>query len=460
MEKVYNAVRDLTAYGLAANLIEKEDVIYTVNSLLGALGIEDYPGNKAEIIRCAEEADPAQIADGTLLEGILEVILDYAAGKDMVDGSSVVMRDLFDTKIMGILTPRPSQVIAKFRKLYEDSPLAATDWYYRFSQNTDYIRRYRIARDRRWKSETPYGDLDIPITIQNGPWGFQYSPYVYYNEHCIVFNSLHIPMAINHNTFCKLFDFVKAFPHYFLGSNADLPIVGGSILSHDHFQGGHYDFAMAKAPVERTFTVDGFEDVGSGIVKWPMSCIRLSGPDTDRLIALADHILEVWRGYTDADAFIFANTEDTPHNTITPIARKRGDHYELDLVLRNNITTEEHPLGVYHPHAELHHIKKENIGLIEVMGMAILPARLLEEMDALSKAILAGSNLREDSMLEKHADWAEEFVSRYDQIDASNVDGIIRDEIGKVFAKVLEDAGVYKRTPQGQEAFDRFISAL
>ena len=316
MEKVYNAVRDLTAYGLAANLIEKEDVIYTVNSLLGALGIEDYPGNKAEIIRCAEEADPAQIADGTLLEGILEVILDYAAGKDMVDGSSVVMRDLFDTKIMGILTPRPSQVIAKFRKLYEDSPLAATDWYYRFSQNTDYIRRYRIARDRRWKSETPYGDLDItinlskpekdpkaiaaarnaaqssypkcqlcvenegyfgrvnhparenhriiPITIQNGPWGFQYSPYVYYNEHCIVFNSLHIPMAINHNTFCKLFDFVKAFPHYFLGSNADLPIVGGSILSHDHFQGGHYDFAMAKAPVERTFTVDGFEDVGSG----------------------------------------------------------------------------------------------------------------------------------------------------------------------------------------------------
>lgn len=512
MEKVYNAVRDLTAYGLAANLIEKEDVIYTVNSLLGALGIEDYPGNKAEIIRCAEEADPAQIQDGTLLEGILEVILDYAAGKDMVDGSSVVMRDLFDTKIMGILTPRPSQVIAKFRKLYEDSPLAATDWYYRFSQNTDYIRRYRIARDRRWKSETPYGDLDItinlskpekdpkaiaaarnaaqssypkcqlcvenegyfgrvnhparenhriiPITIQNGPWGFQYSPYVYYNEHCIVFNSLHIPMAINHNTFCKLFDFVKAFPHYFLGSNADLPIVGGSILSHDHFQGGHYDFAMAKAPVERTFTVDGFENVGSGIVKWPMSCIRLSGPDTDRLIALADHILEVWRGYTDADAFIFANTEDTPHNTITPIARKRGDHYELDLVLRNNITTEEHPLGVYHPHAELHHIKKENIGLIEVMGMAILPARLLEEMDALSKAILAGSNLREDPMLEKHADWAEEFVSRYDQIDASNVDGIIRDEIGKVFAKVLEDAGVYKRTPQGQEAFDRFISAL
>ena len=300
----------------------------------------------------------------------------------------------------------------------------------------------------------------IPITIQNNPWGFQYSPYVYYNEHCIVFNSQHIPMAINHNTFCKLFDFIKAFPHYFLGSNADLPIVGGSILSHDHFQGGHYEFAMAKAPVERTFTVEGFEDVKSGVVKWPMSCIRLSGPDSDRLIALADHILAAWRGYTDEDAFIYAFTDDTPHNTITPIARKRGDHFELDLVLRNNITTDEHPLGVYHPHAELHHIKKENIGLIEVMGMAILPARLLTEMQDLEKAILAGDDLRKDPALEKHADWAEAFMKQYDDINEDNISEIIRLEMGKVFARVLEDAGVYKRTPEGQAAFDRFIATL
>lgn len=512
MDKIYNAVSDLTKYALATGLIEKEDVIYTVNSLLGALGIDDYPGTRDEILEGAASLDEAKIKDGTLLEGILDVILDYAAQKGLLDGSSVVMRDLFDTKIMGILTPRPSDVIAKFRAVYDEDPVKATDWYYNFSQNTDYIRRYRIARDRRWKAETEYGELDItinlskpekdpkaiaaarnaaqssypkcqlcienegyygrvnhparenhriiPITIQNGPWGFQYSPYVYYNEHCIVFNSLHIPMAINHNTFCKLFDFIKAFPHYFLGSNADLPIVGGSILSHDHFQGGHYEFAMAKAPVEREFTVPGFEDIRSGVVKWPMSCIRLSGPNTERLIALADHILAAWRSYTDEDAFIYAFTDDTPHNTITPIARKRGDHYELDLVLRNNITTDEHPLGVYHPHAELHHIKKENIGLIEVMGMAILPARLLTEMSDLEKAILNGDDLRADPALEKHADWAEEFVKRYDVISGENIDDIVRLEIGKVFAKVLEDAGVYKRTPEGQQAFDRFIATL
>ena len=512
MEKIYGAVRDLTKYALATELIAEEDVIYTVNSLLGALGIDDYPGDRTEIIEGAKELDHEKIADGTLLEGILAVILDYAAGKGMIDGASVVMRDLFDTKIMGILTPRPSEVIAKFRGIYNEDPVRATDWYYDFSRNTDYIRRYRIARDRRWKAQTEYGELDItinlskpekdpkaiaaarnaaqssypkcqlcienegyygrvnhparenhriiPITIQGNPWGFQYSPYVYYNEHCIVFNSRHIPMAINHDTFCKLFDFIKAFPHYFLGSNADLPIVGGSILSHDHFQGGHYDFAMANAPVERSFTVKGFEDISSGIVKWPMSCIRLSGPDTDRIIALADHILEAWRGYTDEDAFIYAFTEDTPHNTITPIARKRGGLFELDLVLRNNITTEENPLGVYHPHAELHHIKKENIGLIEVMGMAILPARLLGEMEDLKKAILEGGDFRANPALEKHADWAEEFMSRYEKIDESNIDGIIQKEIGDVFRRVLEDAGVYKRTPEGQKAFDRFVESL
>ena len=502
MDTIYNAVRDLTGYALRTGLIEKEDVIYTANSLIGALGIDDFPYTAKEIEACAESLPEEGIKDGKLLEEILGAILDHAAGKEMIDGGSVVMRDLFDTKIMGILTPRPSDVIARFRAVYGKDPVKATDWYYNFSQNTDYIRRYRIARDRRWKAETEYGDLDItinlskpekdpkaiaaarnaaqssypkcqlcienegyfgrvnhparenhriiPITIQNGPWGFQYSPYVYYNEHCIVFNSQHIPMAINHNTFCKLFDFIKLFPHYFLGSNADLPIVGGSILSHDHFQGGHYDFAMAKAPVEREFAVAGFEDVKSGVVKWPMSCIRLSGPDTERIIALADHILEVWRGYTDEEAFIFAETEGTPHNTITPIARKRGDHFEMDLVLRNNITTEEHPLGVYHPHAELHHIKKENIGLIEVMGMAILPARLLSEMDSLEKAILAGKSFRDDPVLEKHADWAEEFVKRYDEINEENIDGIVQLEIGKVFAKVLEDAGVYKRTGEPQ----------
>jgi UDPglucose--hexose-1-phosphate uridylyltransferase len=300
----------------------------------------------------------------------------------------------------------------------------------------------------------------IPVTINNSNWFFQYSPYVYYNEHCIVFNSQHVPMKIEHATFCKLFDFVKQFPHYFVGSNADLPIVGGSILSHDHFQGGHYDFAMAKAPVERTFTVKGFEDVDSGIVKWPMSVIRLSGDDTDRIIALADKILEAWRGYSDEEAFIFAETDGTPHNTITPIARMRNGRYELDLVLRNNITTDEHPLGVFHPHAQLHHIKKENIGLIEVMGLAVLPARLKDEMKSLKDAILNGRDLRSDEVLEKHADWVDEFSKNYDKIDATNIDTVIQDEIGKVFMHVLEDAGVYKRTPEGQKAFDRFVTSL
>ena len=300
----------------------------------------------------------------------------------------------------------------------------------------------------------------IPVTIQGDTWGFQYSPYVYYNEHCIVFNGRHIPMKIDHNAFCKLFDFVKQFPHYFVGSNADLPIVGGSILSHDHFQGGHYEFAMAKAPVERSFTVKGFEDIKAGVVKWPMSVIRLSGPDTERIIALADVILNKWRSYTDEEAFIYAETEGEPHNTITPIARKRGNDYELDLVLRNNITTEEHPLGVYHPHADLHHIKKENIGLIEVMGLAVLPARLKGEIEALKEAVLTGADLRGNELLEKHADWVDEFSKKYDKIDDSNIDEILQKEIGLVFMRVLEDAGVYKRTPEGQKAFDRFTAGL
>ena len=533
MTNIEIAIRNLTAYALTTELIAEEDVVYTINALLNVLKIDSCGVTKKDVLHQVDFMDEAWIADGSILDDCLSIMLLHAAEKGLLEHDSVVYRDLFDTKIMGVLTPFPREVIAKFNALYKESPEAATNWFYRFSQNTDYIRRYRIKRDRRWKAQTQYGDLDItinlskpekdpkaiaaarnavqsgypkcqlccenegyagrvdhparenhriiPITIQNNPWGFQYSPYVYYNEHCIVFNREHVPMAINHNTFVKLFDFVKAFPHYFLGSNADLPIVGGSILSHDHFQGGHYTFAMADAPVERTFTVKGFEDVQSGVVKWPMSCIRLSSPDIDRIIRLADRILAKWRDYTDESAFIYAYTDSgsdgtdapvarykqdaeeytlIPHNTITPIARKRGDNYELDLVLRNNITTKEHPLGVYHPHAELHHIKKENIGLIEVMGMAILPARLLDEMEGVRDAILSGADLRADEALAKHADWVDGFIGRYHEINEDNIDDILRSEIGNVFMLVLEDAGVFKRDEKGQEAFDKFIASL
>ena len=533
MTNIEIAIRNLTAYALTTELIAEEDVVYTINALLNVLKIDSCGVTKKDVLHQVDFMDEAWIADGSILDDCLSIMLLHAAEKGLLEHDSVVYRDLFDTKIMGVLTPFPREVIAKFNALYKESPEAATNWFYRFSQNTDYIRRYRIKRDRRWKAQTQYGDLDItinlskpekdpkaiaaarnavqsgypkcqlccenegyagrvdhparenhriiPITIQNNPWGFQYSPYVYYNEHCIVFNREHVPMAINHNTFVKLFDFVKAFPHYFLGSNADLPIVGGSILSHDHFQGGHYTFAMADAPVERTFTVKGFEDVQSGVVKWPMSCIRLSSPDIDRIIRLADRILAKWRDYTDESAFIYAYTDSEsdgtdapvarykqdaeeytliPHNTITPIARKRGDNYELDLVLRNNITTKEHPLGVYHPHAELHHIKKENIGLIEVMGMAILPARLLDEMEGVKEAILGGADLRADEALAKHADWVDGFIGRYHEINEDNIDDILRSEIGNVFMLVLEDAGVFKRDEKGQEAFDKFIASL
>ena len=508
----FDAVKKLVAYALRTELIEKEDIIYAVNSLLIILGQDSAEFEIDEIEKLSEGIDKAAIDDGTYLEGVLKELDDYAAANGLIENDSVVYRDLFDTKLMGALTERPSAVIKKFNEKYAVSPEAATEYYYNFSRNTDYIRRYRISKDMKWTAETEYGDLDItinlskpekdpkaiaaarnakqsgypkcqlcwenegysgrvdhparenhriiPVTIQNSKWGFQYSPYVYYNEHCIVFNSKHIPMKIEHNTFCKLFDFVKQFPHYFVGSNADLPIVGGSILSHDHFQGGHYTFAMAKAPVERNFTVKGFEDVESGIVKWPMSVIRLSAKDSDRVIELADVILNKWRAYTDEAAFIFAETDGTPHNTITPIARKRGENYELDLVLRNNITTDEHPLGVYHPHAQLHHIKKENIGLIEVMGLAVLPARLKKEMADLKEAILNGADLRADEVLEKHADWVDQFKTKYDSINKDNIDEIIQKEIGEVFMHVLEDAGVYKRTPEGQAAFDRFVSSL
>ena len=495
---IFNSIKKLVTYGLETGLITEEDRIFTTNELLELLNLDEYE-------------EPEETYTDVDLESTLAEILDYACENGLLE-DSIVYRDLFDTRIMGLLTPRPHEVIRAFQELYAKSPKEATDAYYKFSQDTDYIRRYRIARDRKWVTSTPYGDLDItinlskpekdpkaiaaakaakqsgypkcqlcmenigyrgrtnhparqnhrvmPITVNGKPWGFQYSPYVYYNEHCIVFNSQHTPMKIERDTFAKLLDFVRQFPHYFVGSNADLPIVGGSILSHDHFQGGNYEFAMAKAPIEASFTIKGYEDVTAGIVKWPMSVIRLQHAEPDRLVDLADHILELWRGYTDKDAFIFAETDGEPHNTITPIARKRGEIFELDLVLRNNITTEEHPLGVYHPHAELHQIKKENIGLIEVMGLAVLPARLKPELELLAEYMVSGKDIRSNETLEKHADWVEEFLPKYGTITQENVMDIIQEEVGIVFMKVLECAGVYKCDEKGRKDFRKFIDLL
>ena len=491
------SIRKLVCYGLEKELFTKRDEVYVTNRLLEILGLDEYD--------CSEDFSDV------CLEKTLAELLDFALSKGLTE-DSVVYRDLFDTRLMGALMPRPSEVTDKFNELYSVSPKAATDYFYKLSQDSDYIRRYRVEKDIKWVTATEYGDLDItinlskpekdpkaiaaaknapqagypkcmlcrecegyagrvnfparqnhrviPVRINGRDWCFQYSPYVYYNEHCIVFNSLHTPMAINRDTFKKLLDFVRQFPHYFVGSNADLPIVGGSILSHDHFQGGNYTFAMAKAPVERPLVFDGFEDVKAGIVKWPMSVIRTSSEDPERLTELADKILKAWRGYTDESAFIFAETDGEPHNTITPIARKKDGLYELDLVLRNNITTKEHPLGVYHPHAELHHIKKENIGLIEVMGLAVLPSRLKGEMAALEQAMLENRDISSDEQLAKHAEWAEDIKKRHPDINSGNISGIIRDEIGHVFAKVLEHAGVYKRTPEGTAAFIRFAESV
>ena len=505
---IEKSIVKLMQYGLATGRIAREDRRYMVNHILELLKIEAISD---EALAQVMEFDGEDKSVVDQLEDILSDICDYAYENGLMEENSIGYRDLFDTKVMGLLVDRPAHVIEKFWQDYREDPVKATDAYYKFSQDTDYIRRYRIRKDMKWVAPTQYGDLDItinlskpekdpkaiaaaklakqtaypkcqlcmenegyagrldhparenhriiPVTINGSPWGFQYSPYVYYNEHCIVFNSQHVPMKIERATFAKLFDFVKQFPHYFVGSNADLPIVGGSILSHDHFQGGHYEFAMAKAPVEREISFAGFEDVKAGIVKWPMSVIRISGPDTERLIELADKILAAWRGYTDEAAFIFAETDGEPHNTITPIARKRGDQYELDLVLRNNITTEEHPLGVYHPHAELHHIKKENIGLIEVMGLAVLPARLKGEIEGLCRAIVAGEDLRKDEALAKHADWVDELKKTY-TFTADNVEEILKKEIGIVFMKVLEHAGVYKCTEEGRQAFLRFVDSV
>lgn len=496
-------IRNLVHYALEQGLIQPEDKIFTTNALLELFEIDEI-----EEMQDTQDITLEQFS----LEDTLREMVDYAVSSGIMKDDSIVYRDLFDTKIMSKLMPRPSEVIHTFWEKYKQSPEAATDYYYKLSQDSDYIRRYRIKRDVKWVTSTEYGNLDItinlskpekdpkaiaaaklakqsgypkcllcvenegyagrvnhparqnhriiPVEINNSQWGFQYSPYVYYNEHCIVFNGQHTPMKIDKNTFIKLFDFVKQFPHYFVGSNADLPIVGGSILSHDHFQGGHYQFAMADAKIEKTFTITGYEDVEAGIVKWPMSVIRLRGANETRLVELGDHILSTWRDYTDEAAFIYANTDGEPHNTITPIARKNGSLYELDLVLRNNITTEEHPLGVYHPHAELHHIKKENIGLIEVMGLAVLPARLKTEMEQLERAILAKEDITKDEVLAKHADWADMIVKKHTELNESNIHAIIQEEIGMVFAKVLEHAGVFKRDEKGKKAFMRFINSL
>ena len=492
---VDNAIQALATYGLRKGLIQEADYTWAVNTLMDILRVEFY-------------APTEEAPDEIDLPAVLTFLMDDAHARGVLPEDSITYRDLFDTRLMGALTPRPTQVVEHFNSLYAQDPKAATDWFYTFSQDTNYIRRDRIAKDVQWKSDTEYGELDItinlskpekdpraiaaardlptsnyplcqlcrenegyagrvnhparqnhriiPITIANTPWFMQFSPYVYYNEHCICFNSQHVPMKIDRACFAKLLDFVGQFPHYFVGSNADLPIVGGSILAHDHFQGGHYTFAMAKAPVETPVSFPGFEDVKAGIVKWPMSVVRLTCADPQRLIELADRILISWRGYSDESAFIFAETDGTPHNTITPIARRRGDDYELDLVLRNNITTEEHPLGVFHPHAELHHIKKENIGLIEVMGLAVLPARLKGELADLAKALVEGADLEADEVLSKHAPWANELKTRY-TFTADNALDILQKEVGIVFAKVLEHAGVYKRTPEGRAAFLRFL---
>ena len=489
------AVKSLVRYAISNGMIEKWDEIWAINTVCQALNMDSFEDCEAE---------------NAELEDILASILDYAVENGLCE-DSVVYRDLFDTKIMGLLTPKPSEVISKFHFLYSRDKKAATDYYYKLCQDSDYIRRYRIKNDLKWITKTEYGDIDItinlskpekdpkaiaaalkmkttsypkcalckenegymgrinhparqnhriiPMTLGGDNFYLQYSPYVYYNEHCIVFNAEHTPMKIDRAAFVKLLDFVEKFPHYFVGSNADLPIVGGSILTHEHFQGGNYEFAMAKAPIETEVTFAGFEDVQAGIVKWPMSVIRIIGTDKARLVELADKVLTTWRGYTDKDSFIYAETEGTPHNTITPIARMRNGKFELDLVLRNNITTEDCPLGYYHPHPEYHHIKKENIGLIEVMGLAVLPSRLKNEMAVLGKAMVNGEDISANETIAAHKEWAEMIMQEYD-INESNIDDILKKEIGIVFTSILGQCGVYSRDEEGKAGFLRFIESV
>ena len=496
---IIDSVNRLIGYALGCGLIENEDRTYVSNGIFDVLRLEPEDSYDADSIAAEGE-------DG--LEEILAKILDYAVENGIIE-NGIASRDIFDTRLMGILMPRPSEVIRHFFELYRESPERATDWFYKLCCDCDYIRRYRIEKDKKWLSSTEYGDLDItinlskpekdpkaiaaalsrrsdsypkcllchanegyagrldhparenlrqiPLTLGNEQWYMQYSPYVYYNEHCIVLSKEHRPMKIDRMTFVRLFDFIDRFPHYTIGSNADLPIVGGSILTHEHYQGGRYEFAMERAGLRQELSFEGFDDVKCGIVNWPMSVIRLDGKDRERIIRLADKILDSWRGYSDDKADILAETDGNPHNTITPIARMRGDMYELDLVLRNNRTTEEYPLGIFHPHDRLHHIKKENIGLIEVMGLAVLPARLLEEMELLKKAILEGRDVASDDRIASHADWVGEIMEKHSDINASNIDEIINTEIGLVFSEVLKDAGVYKDTPEGHEAFKGFV---
>ena len=496
MNELCRLIGELAEYGVKTGLIPESERNYAINLLLDIFHEDAYEANETK---------------GEELEDILKGLLDIAVDKGLIE-DSIVNRDLFDTRLMNAITPRPGEVIRKYQELFARSPKDATDWFYKFCGDSDYIRRYRAKKDVKWTVDTDFGVLDItinlakpekdpkaiaaaakmaqssypkcqlcvenmgyagrlnhparqtlrimPITINGSEWGFQYSPYGYYNEHCILLNGEHVPMAINEDCFKKMFDFISQYPHYMIGSNADLPIVGGSILSHDHYQGGNYEFAMAKAPIEKAFKFKGFEDVEAGIVKWPMSVIRLRCADHKRLTQLSSKILAAWRAYTDEAAFVFAETDGVPHNTITPIARQKGDSFEIDLVLRNNITTDEHPMGVYHPHKQYHHIKKENIGLIEVMGLAILPSRLVSELEAVKNAILNNDDLRASELTASHADWVEEFLPNHPEFNADNAMDIIKEETGKVFLHVLEDAGVYKCTPEGREAFMRFLESV
>lgn len=525
-QMINHYITKLVQYGLETGLITEQDKVYTINSLLDIFQLEQYEESEGAI-------QGSSMASEIRLNDILNGMVDYAYEHGILKENSIVYRDLFDTKLMGILVPRPSVVVDRFRALYKEAPAKATEYYYKLSQDTDYIRRYRVSKDKKWVIDTEYGNLDItinlskpekdpkaiaaakmmkqssypkcqlcrenegyagrvnhparqnhriiPVELDGEQWGFQYSPYVYYNEHSIIFNYQHIPMVINQATLRKLFDFVQQFPHYFVGSNADLPIVGGSILTHEHFQGGNYTFAMAKAPIESNFTIAGYPEVKAGFVKWPMSVIRLQAKEIEPLVLAGDTILQTWRSYSDEDACIYAysdaegnpmsarevaacSTEERkncePHNTITPIARKAGEYFELDLVLRNNLTTKEHPLGLYHPHEELHHIKKENIGLIEVMGLAVLPARLKEEIEILKDYMLHGKDIYSNDTIAKHGAWVAEFRTQYSDLNENNIDDILKKEIGFVFLKVLEDSGVYKQNENGRVAFGRFVDAL
>jgi len=502
--RIYEQIERLLQYGLNKHLITKWDVDVVRNKLLEVLGLDDFTPIKIK----QEQLD-------TPVE-ILENILDWAAANGRLEANTVTYRDLLDTKLMACFVPLPSEMNRLFYEYYErEGAEAATKFFYQFSKDVHYIRTDRIAKNEMWIAPTEYGGMEItinlskpekdpraiaaakhikqsdypscllckenagyagrvnhparqnhriiPVEMGGAQWFLQFSPYVYYHEHAIVLAEEHIPMKISKDTFVRLLQFVEQFPHYFLGSNADLPIVGGSILTHDHFQGGHHDFPMARAAIETEYTLQAFPNVRAGIVKWPMSVIRLQAADYHDLVEAADYVLQQWKTYSDPEVGIFAFTGETPHNTITPIARKRGSVFEIDLVLRNNRTNDEHPLGIFHPHAEVHHIKKENIGLIEVMGLAVLPGRLKEEMQALAQVITSGSfeaKIMAQEDIVKHAEWARKVKEKHPELTQENVLDILKEEIGIVFATILEHAGVFKRDNQGQHAFGRFIDKI